>query len=197
MIETQLVTAVEEELQRQGNIEKGIEEIVDRLVDEASKELHEFVSTVKGYLDHLKNKTATEGKIAEYEDLVLDMQAVKLPVLMYFAADQMEKWGLYSDVSKAEYQEAYDKAALSAKEQNGRVVDMEIAGRDAASTQDWVQKIKARVYSRLKTRLKYADEIFTGLRKIMSKRISEMDTFRKEQAKRLGKDYESDGDNDD
>lgn len=187
-------SAITTELLRQKDVDHAIKVVVDRLVDEASQELHAFVGTVKMYLDRLKDDAKQKGTIVDYDDHVLELQSIKLPVLMYFAADFMEDWGLYSDVAKAEYQEAYDKAAQEVGEQEGRVVDMEIAGRQAAQVQDWAQKVKQRVYSKLKTRLKYADEVFNGLRKVMSKRITDLEVFRKEQAKRMGRDYEGDHD---
>jgi hypothetical protein len=193
--DVKLASAIRAEIDRQDVVEKAIEAVVDGLVAQASKELDDFVKTIKNYLDEIK-VNSQKGKIAEYDERVLEMQIIKLPVLMYFAADQMEDWGLFSDVAKAEWQDAYDKASLKAKEQGGRVADMELAGRHGAQIQDWAQKVKGRVYSKLKTRLKYADEIFNGLRKIMGKRISELEVFRREQASRLGRDYDPEGEQD-
>lgn len=190
MNEQIIVQQIEQELSKQRSTEEAIKAVVDRLVGEASRELDEFVHTVKEYLDKIRAESVKRKALVEYADDVLELQVLKLPVLMYFAADYMEDWGLYSDVSKAEYQEAYDEAAKVVAEQEGRVIDMELAGRNAAQVQEWVHKVKTRVHSKLKTRLKYADEIYNGLRKVMTKRITEMGVFQREYAKRMGWDYE-------
>lgn len=187
MRDVEIAKAIEDELTNQKSVEKAIKAIVDRLVDEASKELDEFVKSVKKYLDKLKDESKSTGKIVEYSDDILEMQTIKLPVLMYQAAEYMEDWGLYADVAKAEYQEAYDEAAKAVASE-GRVMDMELAGREAAQVQDWVMKVKNRVYSKLKTRLKYADEIYNGLRKVLTKRIVEMEVFQREFVRRTGQD---------
>lgn len=185
MTDRELNAMILEELERQETQEQAIEKIVNDLVAEASAELDEFVQTVKDYLDQIKAQSK-KGNIADYSDDVLEIQCIKLPVLMYFVADKMEDWAMYSDVAKAEYQDAYDTFALAEKEKSGRVKDMELAGREGARVQDWTLKIKNRVYSKLKTKLKYAEEIFNGLRKVMSTRVVELEVFRSEQARTLG-----------
>lgn len=187
-MKNEITSHIYSELQRQSEKEQAIEQIVDDLVAQASAELDEFVMTVKQYLDELKHESQEAGTIADYSDHILELQCLKLPVLMYFAADQMESWALYSDIARAEYQEIYDIAAKRVAEQGGRNSDMDIAGREAAQVQDWVKTVKTRVYNKLKTRLKYADELFNGLRKVMSKRITDLEVFRKESSQGGGFD---------
>jgi len=161
--------------------EQLIKKIVDEIVLSVSKELDEFVKTVDNYLRKIK-EDMQKGNVVEYDDSILELQCIKLPVLMYFASDKLEDLALASDVAKADYQYTYDQIIQKV---DGTIPEKESSARLHSVAEKYAEIIKERAYRKLKARLEYADKIFHGLRKVLSKRISDQEVFRMEIAKKI------------
>lgn len=137
-----------------------IDQIVMNLVGKYSKELDEFISDVKAKLpsDKLSNE--------EIEDLTL-----KIPIFMYFAVDGVEALGLQSDTAKGIRTEMFQEAFLKA---DGTIKDKEHTAGSATINEYIVEMAYARAYKKLKSKLDIAEQLCQASRKVLQKRISEI-----------------------
>ena len=145
------------------------EEIVDELVEKYSTEVDEFIASFESLL--AGNKTIS--------DTVLERAAMKLPIIMYRMGDMIDQAAMESEVAKAASKSVYAQAYLDAV---GTIPEREAQAELTSADEAVIVDLSKRVYSRLRHKLDYADKLFDGVRKVMSKRDTEKNVFRKEQS---------------
>lgn len=151
-------------------------ELIKRLVDEIvirySRDLDDFVELVGRLLEDIK-----QGRIREYSDISLEMQTIKLPVLMYFASNGLEDLGAESDIAKANRMERYNEVYV---ELTGTIPEREAGAGLNTLYEAMMEAVYLRAYKKLKAKIDMADKLFSALKKVLSKRIVEMDISRRE-----------------
>jgi hypothetical protein len=139
--------------------------IVDGIVDNYAGELDEFVGIIKSVLERVKT-----GEFDEYPNHALEMQMIKLPVLMYFAGKGLETLGGESDIAEALRKEIYNKIIIGA---TGTIQEKGAKAEQGALNERLMEAVYSRAYKKLKIQIEMADKIFSALKKIVSKRIQE------------------------
>ena len=144
-----------------------IEKIVDSLVRQYNKDLDDFMAKVKAMLD--KNDHLTNDEI---ENITL-----RVPVYMYWASNGLETLGIQGDNAKAIKMEAYNNAVMSI---DGTIRDKESYAENATLNEYLVDVAFSRAYKKLKTKLDMAVQLCQASRKVLQKRIAEIEIHQME-----------------
>lgn len=152
---------------------KVIEKIVDQLVSRFGNDLDDFVLQVKKWLD---NKDALE-------DHEIESITIRIPVFMYFAVSGLENLGIQRDSAKAIKMEAFNDAVMKIE---GTVRDKESFAENDTLHEYLVEMAFDRAYKKLKAKVDTCDQICQASRKVLTKRISELDINRMEGNRNTG-----------
>ena len=155
-------------------------EILDR-VEEYSRSIDTHVdSIINNYceeLDDYMNKVDTklrEGK--KMTDSQLEDIAVNLSSLIYFVSVGCEDLGVRDDISKSIYKEAYNNARSQLT--SGTVADKNVQAELDTLEEHVVNVVYNKSYKKLKAKVESAQEMLATIKKIMTRRISEMELSR-------------------
>ena len=162
---------------------------VDELLQATDKNVEYFNSVTKqvteAYSTHLdklmqdfyqRHKEIKDVPTAELENLYLE-----LTNLLYFMGDKLEQLGIHDDMSKAARQEVYNKAYLdnqvkdTDKKNKTTVAENVAVAENAAQYESVVNSIYTRAYKILKYKIDAGYEMVNTLRKIISRRMQEVD----------------------
>lgn len=111
----------------------------------------------------------------------LESTYMKLSSILYFMGDQLEQLGIHNDMSKAAKQEIYNKAYLAnqikdSDKKNKTTVAENIAVAEQQSQYETiVNSIYDRAYKMLKYKIDAGFELLNTLRKIITRRMQEVD----------------------
>lgn len=149
-----------------------MKEITNEVVARHSADMDEFVQNVKSLLDRIR-----AGNVAEISDRVLELNTIKLPVLMYFANEGLENLGCESDVAKAQRAAEYNEILMRT---TGTIPHRQAMAENQTFYAGMAETVYARAYKMLKGKVDMADKIFSALKKVLSKRMLELDISRRE-----------------
>lgn len=123
-------------------------------------------------------------KQQQYDSLPIDYIEklyMELSGILYFMGDQLEQLGIHNDMSKAAKQEIYNKAYLSNQvkdtdKRNKTTVAENVAVAEQESQYETiVNSIYDRAYKILKYKIDAGFEVLNTLRKVISRRMQEID----------------------
>lgn len=153
----------EDIMQNVDNISDTIKEISDKLVTKYCKDLEDLMSVIKEQLQN--NGGITD---AELEFLIMDLANA-----LYFTGSAQEDLGIKEDTCKAIRQEVYSKAREQATGKT--VADKTAQAELIAQTETMTLAIYSRAYKKVKLRMDAGYEMLNSLKKVMNKRIAEME----------------------
>lgn len=139
-----------------------VEKLVDDLVDKYCHQLDELVSAFKEVL-HDKDNPITEEE--------LDEICLKLPSYLYFIGEAQERFGIKEDIAKSVKMELYNDVHRRTK---GTIADKQAASESATLEEDIVYRAYQRSYKRIKQKLEAAYELLASIKKVISRRETEM-----------------------
>jgi hypothetical protein len=139
-----------------------LEKIVESIVAKYDKDLTAFIDRMKGLLS--RRDILSEQDL---EDAIL-----KIPVFMYFASNGLESLGIEGDTAKAVKMEVFNKAFA---EIEGTIQDKTRHAELQTFPEYLVDVAYQRAYKKLKTKLDNAEHVFSGMKKVLSKRMLEME----------------------
>jgi hypothetical protein len=143
-----------------------VESIVEQIVAKYNRDLEELMIEVKSKLD-LKNELTDE----ELEQITL-----KLPVFMYFSAGGIEILGVECDSAKAVKLSVFNQKYLAYE---GTIQDKTKQAELLTLNEHIIETAFARAYKQLKVQLEMAEHVFSGVRKVLQKRIDEASLSRR------------------
>lgn len=149
---------------------KLIEQLVDKVVDKYSRELDDYVHSIKQLLDTTKD---------DLTDMDIEYMSIKVPLFMYFAANGMETIGIQCDNAKAIKMEKFNEIYMV---QEGTIQDKTSVSENLTLNEHIVEVIYSRAYKKLKSRLDTAEQLCNSIRKVLQKRISEVEISRYEKS---------------
>lgn len=152
----------EDIMQNVDNISDTIKEISDKLVNNYCKDLDDLMSTIREELQD-------NGGITDAE---LEFHIMDLANTLYFTGSTQEDLGIKEDTCKAIRQEVYLKARDSGK---GTVADKTARAELAAQSETLTLAIYSRTYKKVKLKVEAGYEMLNSLKKIMNRRISELE----------------------
>ena len=156
---------------------KTVESIMqnaDSIGDTVKKMSDDLVSKYCGELD---NEMKDIGQILIYNqnmtDNELEFEILNLANILYFAGSAQEDLGIKEDVCKSIRQEVYSKARESATGKT--VADKTAQAELVAQAETMTLSIYSRAYKKVKLRVDAGYEMLNSLKKVMNRRISELE----------------------
>jgi len=164
----------EEELQKLSNIKTKVEEdsaqlqaIVDDIVRPYTEDLDKYIAFVKDVLKDGENPPTAQE---------LDDFCMNISVFIYYASGMQEQLGIKDDISKALYREMYNTVRDS--QTTGTVADKDTIAELASQTEYLTSVLYKRAYSIVKAKVAAAQEILSSVKKVISRRIQEIEITR-------------------
>ena len=143
-------------MQKVDNISYTIKEISDKIVTKYCDDLDDLMIDIKSILT---NDTMTDSYL---ETAIMDLANT-----LYFTGSAQEDLGIKEDICKAIRQEVYSKAREQA---TGKTV-----ADKTAQAETMTLAIYSRAYKKVKLRMDAGYEMLNSLKKVMNKRITEME----------------------
>lgn len=150
-----------------------INNLVNAIVNRYSNELDEFVSLVKEYLQMIK-----EGSMDVYETETLELQAIKLPTLLYFAGDGLEALGADSDIAEYRKKELYNQVIEEMSTEKYTIPDKKAAAEKRTEYEAMVKEVYDRSYKKLKLKIEHACKLLESMKKVIEIRIAKINKGR-------------------
>ena len=150
-------------MQKVDNISDTIKEISDKLVEKYCGELDEEMKKIGNMLICSQNITDNE----------LDFEILNLANILYFVGAGQEDLGIKEDICKSISQEVYSKAREQATGKT--VADKTAQAELIAQAETMTLSIYSRAYKKVKLRMDAGYEMLNSLKKVMNKRITEME----------------------
>lgn len=139
-----------------------IDEIVNKLVNDYSEQLNNYLKDFKVILSDENNPIT---------DVELDDVCLYLPTLLYFTAQGNETLGIREDISKAIMLEVYNKAFELAE---GTIADKSATAQLASQNETIINIAYNRAYKQIKSRLENGNEILQSVKKVITRRTEEI-----------------------
>jgi hypothetical protein len=146
---------------------KKLEEIVDEIIRPYCEDLDKYVDFVRTILKDGENPPTAQ----ELDDFCLN-----LSVYIYYASGMQEQLGIKDDIAKALYREMYNNCRDSIEK--GTVADKDSLAELASQQEYLTSVLYKRAYSIVKAKVSSAQEILASVKKIISRRVSEMELTR-------------------
>lgn len=142
----------------------------EKLTKEFSEDLDNAIRELEVIMDSIG-----ENSIEDIPDTQLEYYCVKIPALMYRAGVKLEEFGLMADISSSQKRQEYNEAMLKV---SGTVQEKKARVEQLIEDKALVEVIYKRTYNSLRGKLDMAEKLYSGLKKALSKRISESDLDR-------------------
>lgn len=155
-----ITSSVIEEVESSGT---NIKEISDKLVSSYCKDLDEIMVVISENLRDSGSMTDTE----------LEYYIMDLANTLYFVGTAQEDLGIKEDICKSIRQRVYSKARDEAFGKT--VADRTAQAELAVQGETLVLSIYSRTYKKVKLRMESGHEMLNSLKKVMNKRIAEME----------------------
>lgn len=120
----------------------------------------------------------------EIDSTQLDKYVLSLSNMLYFVSYKSERVGIKADISKSIRQEIYNKAYLnnqlkdSDKKNKTTIAENVAVAEEQSKYESVIQSIYDRVYKILKLKVDAGYELLSSLKKIISRRMQEVDISR-------------------
>ena len=137
-----------------------IKEISDKLVKEYCEDLDIVISDIKSCI------------LTGIDDKLLENFIIELANTLYFTGSAQEDLGIKEDTCKAIRAEIYNKTY---EDSQGTVAQKNALSELATQQETIVLNIYSRAYKKVKLRMEAGYEMLNSLKKVMNKRISEME----------------------
>lgn len=146
---------------------KVIDTIVEGIILPYCKDLDNYVNFIKECLKDGENPPTTD----ELDDFCLN-----LSTYIYFAGGMTEQLGIRDDIAKAVYKEIYHTARAS--QDKGTVADKDSLAELASQEEYIISSSYTRAYKTMKSKVENAQELLSSVKKVLSRRIQEMELTR-------------------
>lgn len=144
-----------------------VDRVVNKIIEPYCKDLDNYVKFIRDLLkDGEKMPTDTE-----LDDFVLN-----LSTFIYFAGGMCEQLGIRDDISRSLYKEMYHSAR--AAQDVGTVADKDSIAELASQHEQLVSVCYTRAYKMLKSKVENAQELLTSCKKVLTRRMTEMELTR-------------------
>ncbi len=144
-----------------------ISEIVNDIIQPYCEDLDKYIGFIRDILKDGENPPTAQE---------LDDFCMNLSVLIYYASAMQEQLGIKDDISKAIYKEMYHSCRDSIEK--GTVADKDSLA-ELASQQEYLTSVcYKRAYSVMKAKVGAAQELLASCKKIISRRITELELTR-------------------
>ena len=155
-----------------------IYEILDNNVEYANKVARQTVENYTKDLDELMRNIYSE--IVSVEDPAtssIEKYFMALSNCLYFIGEDLEKIGIYDDLSKAQAKEKYNNAYMECVNpvagKKVTVAEAQTSAENSSTYENMVNTIYARSYKMFKYKIDAAQTMLSSLSKMLSKRMQD------------------------
>lgn len=142
-----------------------IEKIVDQLVSKYNSDLDKCINEAKELLDK-------KDKLTDYE---IENITLRVPIYMYYGVHGLETLGIQLDNAKAIKTTKYNEYYMEAQ---GTISDKTAEAENLVIPEHLMVVCYERAYKKLKSKVEVATQICQATRKVLTKRISEIEVSR-------------------
>lgn len=167
MVQSERLKAIIKEVQEEST---PVIQLSNKLIEAYSNELDSAISELNMIMESIG-----ENSIEDIPDTQIEYYCVKIPALMYYAGQRVEELGMQADLASNSKKVALNDALLKV---SGTVPEKKAQAEKLTEDKALVEAIYRRAYNSLKTKLEMAEKVYSGLKKSLSKRISEADLDR-------------------
>lgn len=139
-----------------------LEKIVDAIITKYNRDLNEYIERMKDLLSRSEDLTDSE----------IERSVLRIPLFMYFASTGLESLGIEGDSAKAIKMQVFNEA-YSAVE--GTIQDKTKHAELQTFPEYLIEVAYTRAYKKLKTQIEMAEHIFSGAKKVLSKRMLDIE----------------------
>ena len=144
-----------------------INEIVTDIINPYTMELDRYV----GFIHEILKDAENPPTVVELEDFCLNLSTD-----IYFASGMQEQLGIRDDIAKAVYKEVYN--TVRDTHAKGTIADKNALAELASQQEYLVNVCYARAYKTVKAKIEAAQELLASCKKIISRRIAELELTR-------------------
>lgn len=162
--ELEHINKIQEDVEDKSKI---IDDIVYDIIQPYCEGLDKYVLFIKDCLKDGENPPTTD----ELDDFCLN-----LSTYIYFAGGMCEQLGIRDDIAKAVYKEMYHTARANLDK--GTVADKDSLAELASQEEYIVSSAYTRAYKTLKSKVENAQELLSSVKKVLTRRMSEMELTR-------------------
>lgn len=137
--------------------------LVDEVVKQYAGELDEYIERVTRIIKSNPTKISDDD---------IEKMTLKIPLFLYIAASGLESLGVDGDIAKATKQEVLNTAYAQVE---GTIQDKTKFAELQSQQEMLIEIVYSRAYKKLKLKIEIANSIYSGVKKILSKRIAELD----------------------
>ena len=141
----------------------SLDEIVDELTISCCKDLDDYIMYVKGLVDDVDTPISD----AELDDIILT-----IPTLLYFTGNAQETLGIREDISKMDETNKYNNIFINTE---GTVQAKQAYAKLQVQNETIATMVYQRACKKIKLRCDYALEILQSAKKILSRRLAELE----------------------
>lgn len=163
-IKLETVTALQEQIEENSKL---MEDIVTDIISQYSDSLDNYVYFIRRCLQDGERQLTND----ELDDICMN-----LSILIYYASYQCEYLGIKDDISKAIYKEIYH--SKRAEIDKGTVADKNSLAELQSQNEQLTAICYSRAYKTLKAKVESAQELLSSAKKILSRRMAEMELTR-------------------
>lgn len=157
------------DLQKVSDIQERVEEHSETINNLVNEVIKPYVKDLDRYVDFI-SKCLKDGENppsdAELDDFVLN-----LSTYIYWASGACEQLGIRDDISKAIYKEMYHTARDGIT--GGTVADKDSKAELESIQEQITNVVYNRAYKIVKNKVENAQELLSGIKKVLSHRIQE------------------------
>ena len=144
-----------------------LEEIVDGITKEYTKDLDEYVDFIREIFEDEDNPPTNKE---------LDVFCMNLSMYIYYASGMQERLGLKDDIAKAVYKEMYHTQRDSIEK--GTVADKDSLAELASQQEYLTSVLYKRAYTVVKNKVSAAQGLLESIKKVISRRMQEYELTR-------------------
>lgn len=162
------------DLQKVSDIQERVEEhseTINKLVDEVIKPYVKDLDRYVGFISKCLKDGENPPSDAELDDFVLN-----LSTYIYWASGACEQLGIRDDISKAIYKEMYHTARDGIT--GGTVADKDSKAELESIQEQITNIVYNRAYKIVKSKVENAQELLSGVKKVLSHRMQEYELVR-------------------
>ena len=167
MASSEILSKLIKEVQEESS---PVVKLSNQLIEDYSKELDSAISELDIIMESIG-----ENSIQDIPDEQIEYYCVKIPALMYYAGQRVEELGMQADLASSNKKTALNDALLKV---SGTVPEKKAQAERITEDKALVEAIYKRAYNSLKVKMEMAEKIYSGLKKALTKRISEADLDR-------------------
>lgn len=156
--------------ERMSNVSERVDNLSKEVIDMADRIANDVCADLDAYMQSIDEILVNQQVLIS--DYQLEAFVLNLSSLLYLVSDAQENLGVKEDVSRAIQKEVYNRVREKAQ---GTVADKDTAAELQCQEESITTIVYARAYKKVKLRVEAASEMINSIKKVMTRRIAEME----------------------